>query len=154
MDNPYPRYTILLQCWTLVFLFIIFLSGYFPIKPGDNQVSSSDNVPDSWRQRKVGQLVILVIDALRADFVFKEESSQDNSPRIQFLEQLLQEDKAIGLIARANPPTVTLPRLKSIVTGDVPGFVDVVRNFDTTQLGNLNCSEKWWVKFLNILFFS
>ena len=31
---------------------------------------------------------------------------------------------------------VKFPRLKSIVTGDVPGFVDVVRNFDTTQLGN------------------
>ena len=78
----------------------------------------------------------MVIDALRADFVFKEDSLSGDSPRIQFLEKLLQEDKAVGLIARANPPTVTLPRLKSIVTGDVPGFVDVVRNFDTTQLGN------------------
>ena len=98
-------------------------------------MSSSGNVPESWRQRKVGQLVILVIDALRADFVFKEEDGRQNSPRIEFLEELLKEKKAVGLIARANPPTVTLPRLKSIVTGDVPGFVDVVRNFDTTQLG-------------------
>ena len=127
---------ILLQSWCLVFIYIIFLSGYFPIKTGDNQVSTSDNVPEHWRQRKIGQLVIMVIDALRADFVL--ESDQDKSrtsPKIHYLEELLKRNEAVGYVARASPPTVTLPRIKSLVTGSVPGFVDVVRNFASTELG-------------------
>ena len=36
---------------------------------GSNEVESIVEPPDNW-QRHVGQLVIVVIDALRADFVF------------------------------------------------------------------------------------
>ena len=90
-----------------------------------------------WLERKVGQVVMVVIDALRADFVFPEnllkQSGQfsradDNGawqkggsghahrkrPKIRSLHDLIQaESKLVNpFLARANTPTVTLPRIK------------------------------------------
>ena len=109
---PASPYTNILNLWMLVFVLIVFLSGYFPVNHGDTSRSTSDNLPSSWR-RKVGHLVIMVIDALRADFVLDLDNETKNPrPKIKYLQQLLEDKKAIGFVAKANPPTVTLPRIK------------------------------------------
>ena len=58
-----------------------------------------------------GRLVVVLIDALRADFVLPVESNL-NLPRMRFVEKLIVQRETISFRAKANPPTVTLPKIK------------------------------------------
>ena len=93
--------------------------------------------PHPWHARAIGRVVILLIDALRADFVLDneqlgkvgvnynnphessssipsggEETAFAERPKIGFLRTMLQRGQAVCLVAEATPPTVTLPRIK------------------------------------------
>ena len=76
-----------------------------------------------WLRRKVGQVVVVVIDALRADFVLPENKlmsllsrgkDRKRRPKIEILHDLIQDDSELvnAFVARANTPTVTMPRIK------------------------------------------
>jgi ethanolaminephosphotransferase len=52
------------------------------------------------------RLVLVVIDALRMDFVFSEDSG------MRYLQSLIRKKQAFGYNAHADSPTVTLPRIK------------------------------------------
>ena len=41
----------------------------------------------------------------------------------------------MGFLAQVHAPTVTMPRIKAITTGSIPGFVDVLLNFGSKDLG-------------------
>lgn len=69
------------------------------------------------------KLVLVVIDALRSDFLFDETNSH-----FHFIHSQLNEGTAWGFTAYSNPPTVTLPRLKGITTGSTPNFLDAILN--------------------------
>ena len=103
----------ILNLLMLIFVLTIFLSGYFPVNHGDSSRSTRGNLPSSWR-RKVGHLVIMVIDALRADFVLDLDTTdnKDQRPKMKYLQKLLNDNEATGFVTKANPPTVTLPRIK------------------------------------------
>ena len=146
MTSYYPG-----QLWLVVLVYIIFLTGFFPLKPGDSESSSPEDLPPSW-SRRVGRLVIIVIDALRLDFV-KDTASSGSEFRIKYLEELIQEQRATLVVTRVSPPTVTLPRLKAIMTGSVPGFVDVIRNFDTKELVEDSLIRQWRLHGRNITLF-
>jgi predicted AlkP superfamily pyrophosphatase or phosphodiesterase len=80
----------------------------------------------------VGQVVLVVVDALRADFVFPEnilakigvasaqymDESKDSNvvmrPKITVLTDWIQNSNpnVNAFVARANAPTVTMPRIK------------------------------------------
>ncbi|KAJ0098109.1 hypothetical protein Patl1_28314 [Pistacia atlantica] len=80
---------------------------------------------------------IHVIDGLPAEFVLGKDGKP---PRKAFMEampytqSLLANGMAIGYHAKAAPPTVTMPRLKAMVSGAVGGFLDVAFNFNTQAL--------------------
>lgn len=80
---------------------------------------------------KYDKTVLLVIDALRFDFVIPVNDSQqfyhNNFP---ILYDLAQEDNAVLLKFIADPPTTTLQRLKGLTTGSLPTFIDAGSNFD------------------------
>ena len=74
-----------------------------------------------WLRRKVGQVVVVVIDALRADFVLPEATleaelglKRQQPNKIKYLHDALRknDDEQIAFLSRANAPTVTMPRLK------------------------------------------
>ncbi len=82
----------------------------------------------SWERRKVGQVVVLVIDALRADFVLPRETldkvsglevveDEQKEAKIWYLTELLKNDNSgvEAYVAKAHSPTVTLPRIKVIL---------------------------------------
>ena len=79
----------------------------------------------------MGPLVIMVIDALRADFVLDIDTGPGSGSgrKIGFLRELLQNQtegkRAVGFVTRASPPTVTLPRIKVKVK---KGFLKVSLN--------------------------
>ena len=156
------------QLWLVVIVYTIFLTGFFPLKPGDSESSISKDLPHSWN-RRVGRLVIMVIDALRLDFVVDRAGSESEF-KIKYLEEMIQERKAQLVVTRVSPPTVTLPRLKAITTGNVsspllsfslrlthslqiPGFVDIIRNFDTKELLEDSLINQWRLHERNITMF-
>ena len=73
-----------------------------------------------WSQRRVGQVVLIVIDALRADFVLPNKKLSnfglnlvDGRPKIDYVTELMKEERhAVTFVAQAHAPTVTLPRIK------------------------------------------
>lgn len=83
------------------------------------------------------KLVLLVIDALRADFVLPVASSSAFSPspfyhnHIPLPALLTSQRPTHSFLAHfiADAPTTTLQRLKGLTTGSLPTFVDAGSNF-------------------------
>lgn len=115
---------------------LIFCVGFFPSKVVLKGFSEFDNGEYDAQFSKV---VVMVVDALRSDFIFSENSS------MQFVQELLREGSAIGFTAFSNPPTVTLPRLKGITTGSTPNFLDAVLNVVEEDSSSTLANQDSWV---------
>ncbi|XP_042722089.1 GPI ethanolamine phosphate transferase 2 isoform X1 [Lagopus leucura] len=48
--------------------------------------------------------------------------------------QVIEKGTSYSFIAEAKPPTVTMPRIKALMTGSIPGFIDVVVNLNSPAL--------------------
>ena len=108
-----------------------------------------------WLDRRIDSLMILVVDALRFDFaryrlpksigsrIFPQEEQQqqqqdqhqDSKQQPRTSSQLLQ--------FVADPPTVTMQRLKGLTTGSLPTFADISGN-----MGGASIEEDSWVEQL------
>lgn len=80
----------------------------------------------------------MVVDALRSDFVY------GNNSNFHFTQSLIRSGAGVPFTGHASPPTITMPRVKAITTGSVPSFVDLVLNFaesDTTS--TLATQDSW-----------
>ena len=73
------------------------------------------------------RVVVMLVDALRADFVL-------NRTEMEYTRSLYQHGLAKAYTTLAHAPTVTMPRIKAIVTGGVPSFLDAVRNLNAKAL--------------------
>lgn len=121
---------------------LLFCMGFFPSKvvlPGYGQFSSDDAFDPQFNK-----VIVMVVDALRSDFVFSDRSS------MEFVQGLLRKGSAIGYTAFSNPPTVTLPRLKGITTGSTPNFLDAVLNVVEDDTSSTLANQDSWLKQLKI----
>lgn len=94
---------------------------------------------DCWSPRRFDRAVVVVVDALRLDFVKPFQPGAGSlaggvAPfhnRMPFLGSLAadQSGRARLYAFEADPPTVTMQRLKALTTGSLPTFVDVGRSF-------------------------
>ncbi|KAH9504204.1 hypothetical protein Btru_065308 [Bulinus truncatus] len=112
------------------FILALFLKGFFPVKIVSKEHATSKIKWDTIEKGPVTykKVVLMIIDALRSDFAF----GIDNFfPKAQ---AIIKNGHGIGFTAEMQPPTVTLPRIKAIVTGDTPSFADVVHNFAATAV--------------------
>jgi phosphatidylinositol glycan class O len=82
--------------------------------------------------------VIVLIDALRFDFVAPYAGSQDKPyiNKMKTVQSLLHHKPNNARLYRfiADPPTTTLQRLKGLTTGSLPTFVDAGSNFASTEI--------------------
>jgi phosphatidylinositol glycan class O len=83
--------------------------------------------------------VLLVIDALRFDFVSPdppEPPSRFHHHVLTLPQELTRRQPSHSFLfdSFADPPTTTLQRLKGITTGSLPTFIDVSSNFDATSI--------------------
>eukprot|EP00112_Aurelia_sp_Birch-Aquarium-sp1_P011801 Seg2482.3 transcript_id=Seg2482.3/GoldUCD/mRNA.D3Y31 product="GPI ethanolamine phosphate transferase 2" protein_id=Seg2482.3/GoldUCD/D3Y31 len=92
------------------------------------------------------KLIIMIIDALREDFVFRDS-------RMPFLTDLLKSNKTFSFVSKSNHPTVTLPRIKALLTGTVSGYIDVVLNLASTELKEDNIIAKFQNSKKRLIFF-
>ncbi|XP_040346085.1 GPI ethanolamine phosphate transferase 2, catalytic subunit isoform X2 [Herpailurus yagouaroundi] len=72
----------------------------------------------------------MLIDALRDDFVFGSKGVKF----MPYTTYLVEKGASHSFVAEAKPPTVTMPRVKALMTGSLPGFIDVVRNLNSPAL--------------------
>ncbi|XWS29590.1 hypothetical protein CRYUN_Cryun24cG0041800 [Craigia yunnanensis] len=141
----------------------LFVFGFFPVKPtlsGTSGLESfhmpvcdivgnqSDTTLPSDHLRSLYQelsgippsfdrLILMVIDGLPAEFVLGKNGkppSKQFKEAMPYTQSLLAGGLAIGYHAKAAPPTVTMPRLKAMVSGAIGGFLDVAFNFNTQAM--------------------
>lgn len=144
LDLPMGKRLIVLVILQLIAIFT-FSAGFFPQKSVMQGDAQFWYLPDEQIHMapKFGKLVFVVIDALRADFLFQKEASN-----FHFVHELLNNGKAWGYTAYSNPPTVTLPRLKGITTGSTPNFLDAILNVaEDDSSSNLKEQDSWLRQF-------
>lgn len=128
---------------------LIFLRGFFPSKivlPGFSTFEDATKSPflnPVNNKPHFNKFILMVVDAMRSDFCFSEDSSFD------FLHQLINQGHALPFTAYSNPPTVTLPRLKGITTGGTPNFLDAILNIadDKDDSQGLFNQDSWVYQF-------
>lgn len=90
---------------------------------------------------KFNKFVLFIIDALRVDFVRsivgENQHEQSLDPLLPYTEKVMQTN-GIGLISVATIPTVTLPRIKALITGTLPSFMDYFLNLNPVVNSNNN----------------
>ncbi|OAA46606.1 Alkaline-phosphatase-like, core domain protein [Beauveria brongniartii RCEF 3172] len=119
---------------------LIFATGFFPYKPflpglAEFEVLESGPPP----QAPFDKLVFVVIDALRSDFVYSQDSG------FEYTQSLIRHGSAIPYTAYARSPTVTMPRLKAITTGSIPSFVDLILNIDEGDKSSALAAQDTWL---------
>ncbi|KAF8395532.1 hypothetical protein HHK36_019480 [Tetracentron sinense] len=87
-----------------------------------------------WTAPAIDRLVIIVLDALRFDFVAPGTFFDETKPwmnKLQVLQKLASDKESSARIFKfvADPPTTSLQRLKGLTTGGLPTFIDVGNSF-------------------------
>lgn len=128
-----------------VFAILIFTRGFLltrtelPYYSHGSDISqspcfSSTSTNHSWNKPVVDRLVIIVLDAIRFDFVAPSVFFQEKKAWMDKLPVLQKMAFAEGSSAKifkaiADPPTTSLQRLKGLTTGGLPTFIDVGNSF-------------------------
>ncbi|KAJ2317513.1 major facilitator super transporter protein [Coemansia sp. RSA 2704] len=156
MELGQPRRVRWMYAGALTFLLLmelvglgLFAKGFFPYKKTIPGFASRADQPISMGRglsvppAQYDRLVLMVVDALRNDFVFSNESA------MAYTQDLLRSGQALGFTAKAQAPTVTMPRIKALMTGTVPNFLDAVLNIaesDTSSSLQYQDNLLWQLK--------
>ncbi|KAH1121313.1 hypothetical protein J1N35_004473 [Gossypium stocksii] len=137
--------------WTVLIMFLhiiailIFTKGFLLTRTelphsshcSDLSQSPCHSSPSSypcWTKPAVDRLIIIVLDALRFDFVAPSSFFEEKQPwmdKLKVLQRMASENPSSAKIfkAIADPPTTSLQRLKGLTTGALPTFIDVGNSF-------------------------
>ncbi|CAH8358684.1 unnamed protein product [Eruca vesicaria subsp. sativa] len=105
-----------------------------PCLPHNHNSSQNQNHHKCWTKPVVNRVVIIVLDALRIDFLAPSAFFPEAKPwmdKLTVLQKLAFSNESSAKIfkAFADPPTTSLQRLKGLTTGGLPTFVDVGNSF-------------------------
>ena len=115
------------------------LRNHLGLIEAEIQASLSHITSGCWSNRRVDSLVILVVDALRFDFA-QYHLPQSIGSRISSTPHGNVTTSSQLLQFVADPPTVTMQRLKGLTTGGLPTFADISGNF-----GGAAIDEDTWI---------
>jgi hypothetical protein len=101
--------------------------------------------------------IIVVIDALRFDFLPQLSarwSDQYFTNRLSVVQELLEDTPESTLLFqfRADPPTTTMQRLKALMTGSLPTFIDAGSNFASSEINEDHLLKHITKRFKNTYF--
>jgi len=128
---------VLLQICLLIGFFV-FARGFLP--PTRTKLGLSTSQPAV--EAQFNRLVFMVVDAMRSDFVFSEQSQMHE------IHSLLKNGHGYGFTAYSDPPTVTLPRLKGLTTGASANFLDAVINIAESDTASTLDNQDSWIEQL------
>ncbi|KNG45144.1 gpi ethanolamine phosphate transferase 2 [Stemphylium lycopersici] len=127
---------------------LVFATGFFPYKPfmpglaEYEEIGFSESLGKNWQSPSdapFDKVVFMVVDALRSDFVYGEDSG------MSFVQSLIRDGTALPFTAHATSPTITMPRVKAITTGSIPSFVDVILNFAESDTTSTLATQDTWL---------
>ncbi|KAJ5397270.1 GPI ethanolamine phosphate transferase 2 [Penicillium cosmopolitanum] len=118
---------------------LVFSSGFFPYKPLLPGLATFDEIDQNATPAIFDKVIFMVVDALRSDFVYSNESG------FSFTQSLIRAGAALPFTAHASSPTVTMPRLKAMTTGSVPSFLDVILNIAESDTGSSLAYQDTWL---------
>jgi len=92
-----------------------------------------------WMHSRFSKAIIVIIDALRFDFIAYDPNLEKDvyyKNKLPIFRKLLVTKPGNSKLYKfiADPPTTTLQRLKGLVTGSLPTFVDVGANFASSEI--------------------
>lgn len=104
---------------------------------------------------KFSKAVIIVVDALRFDFVLPIEKSnvfynENYHNNLKILSETGESSLLLKFIA--DPPTTTLQRLKGLTTGSLPTFIDAGSNFHGDVIEEDNIIKQMYLNNMKINF--
>lgn len=104
------------------------------------------------------RLVFILIDAFRADFVSHIRSQLPlSSPIVSyylpFVDKLIRDGAAVTAMAEARTPTVTMPRLKAMLSGTQSSFFDLFENLNSKHLQEDNLVSKAYSAGKRLVFY-
>ena len=79
------------------------------------------------------KVVLIVIDALRFDFMAQSNESAFYLNKMPIFQELAGQGHGLLIKGKADAPTTTLQRLKGITTGSLPTFIESSTNFNSQQ---------------------
>ncbi|TGO49685.1 hypothetical protein BOTNAR_0421g00080 [Botryotinia narcissicola] len=119
---------------------LIFASGFFPYKPFLSGLAQYESLEyGTPPEAPFDKVIFMVVDALRSDFVFSNNSG------FQFTQSLISNGAALPFTAHATSPTITMPRIKAITTGSIPSFLDVILNFAESDTSSSLATQDTWL---------
>ncbi|KAF5835037.1 alkaline-phosphatase-like protein [Dunaliella salina] len=111
---------------------------------------------------RIRKVVLMIIDALRADFYYEPESNSSAAATIirgyslhmPRLRTVLHEAGTSAFVAPfiADTPTITMSRLKTLLTGSLPTFLDVGSSFSAASLTEDNLLDQLKKKGKRMIF--
>ena len=140
---------------------LLFCRGFLLNRTELNNVSechdiSNENSSNCAYFKTHSKLVLVVIDALRFDFVAPSKANNDEFYLNQFkVAQDMFNEKPKQTVAfrfTADPPTTTMQRLKGLTSGSLPTFVDIGSNFASSQIFEDNLISQMSSQQRNLVF--
>lgn len=111
--------------------------------------SVGDSSKGCWHEKSFDKAVIVIIDALRYDFVIPDhEQDLYYHNALPYLYDMANKHPENAFLSKfmADPPTTTLQRLKGLTTGSLPTFIDAGSNFAGSEI-----EEDNWIAQLSAL---
>lgn len=127
----------------------------FPLH--DTSLSTTTRTPPITQPRRpFKRTIVILIDALRFDFVLNVSNPSNphylnQFPIVQHLHDT-QPRSSLLFQFRADPPTTTMQRVKGIMTGSLPTFIDAGANFASSAVGEDHLLRHIKNKYNNIYF--
>ncbi|CAI4230158.1 unnamed protein product [Auanema sp. JU1783] len=123
---------LILLSLSFVLSLLIFQSGFL-LKREEIHVNSTCldvniNSSECWLPKQHGKIFLLMVDALRYDFLEPSNLTSSYRGHMKNVERLLSNGASIASMM-ADPPTTTLQRVKAITTGTLPTFIEAGSNF-------------------------
>jgi GPI ethanolamine phosphate transferase 3 subunit O len=127
----------------------LYLDGFFLTKRELSQTSTinSSNFGSSeqFPHLRIQKVFFLIVDALRYDFVVPKKNCDQCASKLTIIHRLLEQNASQCFLAafRADPPTTTSQRLRGLMTGSLPTFVEIGSNFQSTAVLEDSLIQQW-----------
>jgi GPI ethanolamine phosphate transferase 3 subunit O len=127
----------------------LFTRGFLLTRLSLSEVSDCAQEPCTLRPTHQ-RAVLLIVDALRFDFL-SDAPPEPASPHYHHVLTLPRElaaakpSQSVLFNAYPDPPTTTLQRIKGLVTGSLPTFMDMGSNFGGSSIEEDSIVKQMWL---------
>lgn len=141
---------------SLLLLYLIalyfYLDGFFltkheisSINTFSFNISQTLSTTEKNSNQSIQRIFFFIIDALRYDFIVPNDPKLQNQSKFSIIHDLIHNNSSQCLLAsfRADPPTTTSQRLRGIMTGSLPTFIEIGSNFHSNEVNEDSLIKQW-----------